>query len=220
MASLVEADRPRRGWRQIDVTPADKGTAIVDPNRYASIVADADQRPKRKRAVRRRHCGTVEELTARSKVTTQAVAVDAGHFGVRRHASGKQRECNNSNFRLAGSPRPHGCTNGDDRSKQVLYARNGTGAGGQGLESGRHLLTLSRTAFGICIKWLTLSGSGLAGPILETEGIVSAGVTGPRVTWRRLCQYPCRQVRLVPHAVCRAQGFAAGLGRSRRRPRH
>ena len=62
MASLVEADRPRRGWRQIDVTPADKGTAIIDPHRHASIVADADQRPKRKRAVRRGHCGTVEEL--------------------------------------------------------------------------------------------------------------------------------------------------------------
>ena len=173
MASLVEADRPRRGWRQIDVTPADKGTAIIDPHRHASIVADADQRPKRKRAVRRGHCGTVEELTARSKVTTQAisVAVDAGHFGVRRHASGKQRECNNSNFRLAGSPPPHGCTNGRDRSKRVSYARNGTGAGGQGLESGRHLLTLSRSTFGICIKWLTLSGSGLAEPILEAEGM-------------------------------------------------
>jgi hypothetical protein len=26
MASLVEVDRRRRGWRQIDVTPADKGT--------------------------------------------------------------------------------------------------------------------------------------------------------------------------------------------------
>ena len=88
MASLVEADRPRRGGRQIDVTPADKGTAIIDPHRHASIVTDVDPRPKRKRAVRRRHCGTVEELTARSKVTTQAVAVavDASHFGARRRA--------------------------------------------------------------------------------------------------------------------------------------
>ena len=132
MASLVEADRPRRGWRQIDVTPADKGTAIIDPHRHASIVADADQRPKRKRAVRRGHCGTVEVLTARSKMTTQAiaVAVDAGHFGVRRHASGKQRECNNSNFSFAGSPAPHGCTDEHNRSKRVLYARNATCAGG------------------------------------------------------------------------------------------
>jgi hypothetical protein len=53
MASLVEVDRPRRGWRQIDVTPAGKGTTIIDPHRHASIVADVDQRPKRKRAVRR-----------------------------------------------------------------------------------------------------------------------------------------------------------------------
>jgi hypothetical protein len=84
MASLVKVDRPRRGWRQIEVTPADKGTAIIDPHRHASIVADAHQRPKGKRAVRRRHCGTVEALTARSKMTTQAVtvAIDAGHFGM------------------------------------------------------------------------------------------------------------------------------------------
>jgi hypothetical protein len=53
MASLVEVDRPRRGWRQIDVTPAGKGTTIIDPHRHAPIVADVDQRPKRKRAVRR-----------------------------------------------------------------------------------------------------------------------------------------------------------------------
>jgi hypothetical protein len=132
MASLVEADRPRRGWRQIDVTPADKGTAIIDPHRHASIVADADQRPKRKRAVRRGHCGTVEELTARSKVTTQAVAVavDAGHFGARRQTPGKQRECNNSYLSFAGSPAPRGCTNEHNRSKRFLYARNGTCAGG------------------------------------------------------------------------------------------
>ena len=70
MASLAEFDGPRRGWRQIDVTPADKGTAIIDPHRHASTVADVDQRPKRKRAVRRCHCGTVEVLTARSKMTT------------------------------------------------------------------------------------------------------------------------------------------------------
>jgi hypothetical protein len=50
MASLVEVDRPRRGWRQIDVTPAGKGTTIIDPHRHASIVADDDQRPKRKRS--------------------------------------------------------------------------------------------------------------------------------------------------------------------------
>ena len=107
MASLVEVDGPRRGWRQIDVTPADKGTAIIDPHRHASIVADVDQRPKRKRAVRRCHCGTVEVLTARGKMATQAVAVvDASHFGARRQTPGKQRECNNSNFSFAGSPAP------------------------------------------------------------------------------------------------------------------
>ena len=49
MASLVEVDGPRRGRRQIDVTPAGKGTTIIDPHRHASIVADVDQRPKRKR---------------------------------------------------------------------------------------------------------------------------------------------------------------------------
>ena len=134
MASLVEFDRPRRGWRQIEVTPADKGTAIVDPHRHASIVADAHQRPKGKRTVRRSHCGTVEALTARSKMTTQAVAVaiDAGHFGMRRHASGEQRECNNRNFRLAQSPPPHGRTNEHDRSRRVLHAPNSTGAEGAG----------------------------------------------------------------------------------------
>ena len=132
MASLVEFDRPRRGRRQIDVTPAGKGTTIIDPHRHASIVADVDQRPKRKRAVRRCHCGTVEVLTARSKMTTQAiaVAVDAGHFGARRQTPGKQRECNNSNFSFAGSPPPHGSRDEHNRSKRVLYARNGTCAGG------------------------------------------------------------------------------------------
>jgi hypothetical protein len=109
MAGLVKVDRPRRGWRQIEVTAADKGTAIIDPHRHASIVADADQRPKGKRTVCRRHCGTVEALIARSKMTTPAVAVaiDASHFGMRRRASGEQRECNNSNFRLAQSPPLH-----------------------------------------------------------------------------------------------------------------
>jgi hypothetical protein len=42
MASLAEADRPHRGWRQIEVTPADKGTAIIDARRHAALVADAD----------------------------------------------------------------------------------------------------------------------------------------------------------------------------------
>ena len=137
MASLMEVDRSRRGWRQIEVTPADKGAAIIDPHRDASIVADTDQRPKRKRTVRRRHCGTVEALTARGEMTTQAVAVDAGHFGVRRHASGKQRECNHGDFSLAGSRPPHGCTDEHYRSKRVLHARNGTDAGGGRLKAPR-----------------------------------------------------------------------------------
>jgi len=134
MASLVKVDRPRRGGRQIDVTPADKGTAIIDPHRHASIVADANQRPKGKRTVRRSHCGTVEALTARRKMTAQvvAVAVGTGHFGACRRTSGEQRECNNSNFRLAQSPPPHCCTNEHDRSKRVLRARNGTSAVGAG----------------------------------------------------------------------------------------
>jgi hypothetical protein len=138
MAGLVEVDRPRRGWRQIELTPADKGTAIIDPHRDASIVADTDQRPKRKRTVRRRHCGTVEALTARGEMTTHAVAVDAGHFSVRRHAPGKQCECNDSDFSLAGSPPPHGCTDKHDRSK--------------GAEGASHPLILSRIVFGLCTK--------------------------------------------------------------------
>jgi hypothetical protein len=150
MASLVEVDRPRRGWRQIDVTPAGKGTTIIDPHRHASIVADVDQRPKRKRAVRRCHCGTVEVLAARSKMTTPAVAVavDASHFSVRRRASSKQRERNNSDVRLAQSPPPQ--TDEHGRSKRVFKTRNSTGAV-RAVESVPHPFILSRIARGSCI---------------------------------------------------------------------
>ena len=46
MASLAEADRPHRGWRQIEVTPADKGTAIIDARRHAALVAALTSVPK------------------------------------------------------------------------------------------------------------------------------------------------------------------------------
>jgi len=153
MAGMVEVDRPRCGWRQIELTSVDKGTAIIDPHRDASIVADTDQRPKRKRTVRRRHCGTVEALAARGEMTTQAVsvAVDTGLFGARRCAS-EQRERNNSNFGLAQSPPPHWRTNDHDRPKRVLRARDGVGAKGRVLESVPPPLTLSRVAFGNCIQ--------------------------------------------------------------------
>jgi hypothetical protein len=85
-------------WRRPIARAAAGDKSMSRPRtKHASIVADVDQCPKRKRAVRRPHCGTVEVLAARSKMTTPAVAVavDASHFSVRRRASSKQRERNN-----------------------------------------------------------------------------------------------------------------------------
>jgi len=76
--------------------------AVVDPYRYAAIMAHGDACTEWQRAVCCGHCSAIQALAACCAMTAQAVtaAVDASHFGMRRHAAGQQHGREENGFHL------------------------------------------------------------------------------------------------------------------------
>jgi hypothetical protein len=90
---LAHPDRSCRGRRQIDMSAAYKGAAIVDAHGHASFVANLHKRAEWQRAMRRRHRSAVQTLTARSATAAEPVrsAVDAGDLGTQSATHGEQK---------------------------------------------------------------------------------------------------------------------------------
>ena len=66
---------------------------IVDPYDHASVVADANARAERQRAMRRRHRGAIQTFAIRGAMTAKTItsAIDARHFGMRNATNWKQQ---------------------------------------------------------------------------------------------------------------------------------
>jgi hypothetical protein len=103
LAGLVQADRPRRGRRQIDLPSPHKRAAIVDPHDHASAVAHPDERSKRQSAVSRRHCRTIKTFSVGGATAAQAVTatIDACDFSTRELAAAKQYRSPQKQFQIA-----------------------------------------------------------------------------------------------------------------------
>jgi hypothetical protein len=103
LAGLVQADRSRRGRRQIDMPTPHEGAAIVDPHDNAAAVAHPNKRSKRQSAVSRGHCRTVETFSVGGATAAQAVTttIDACDFSTRELAAAKQHRSPQKQFQIA-----------------------------------------------------------------------------------------------------------------------
>jgi hypothetical protein len=93
LAGLVQADRPRRSRRQVDVPAAHKRAAIIDPHDHASRVTNPNKRSERQGAVSRSHCRTIQTLAIRGATAAQTItaAIDACNFRTRDLAAANQQ---------------------------------------------------------------------------------------------------------------------------------
>src|SRR5262249_8160582 len=83
-----EAQRLRRGWREIDDAAADKGSAIIDPHydrATAALIRDPHHRAERQRPVR----GSERARRYMLAVGGTAIPVNRGNSALRR---GRQRQ--------------------------------------------------------------------------------------------------------------------------------
>jgi hypothetical protein len=109
LAGLVQADRPRCSWRQIDVTAPHKGSAIIDPHNNAAAVAHPNERAKRQGAVSRGHCRTIETFSVGGATAAQAVttAINACNFRTRELTAGEQQRSPQKQFHIAREQTAH-----------------------------------------------------------------------------------------------------------------
>jgi hypothetical protein len=93
LAGLVQADRPRRSRRQVDVPAAYKRAAIIDAHDHASRVTHPNKRSERQGAVSRSHRRTIQTLAVRGATPTQTItaAIDACNFRTRDLAAANQQ---------------------------------------------------------------------------------------------------------------------------------
>jgi hypothetical protein len=87
----MQPNRSCRSWRQINMSAAYEGTAIVDPHDDTPAVAHPNEGTERPSAMRRRHSPEIQMFALRCARSAKTVrsAIDAGHFGVRNVANDK-----------------------------------------------------------------------------------------------------------------------------------
>jgi hypothetical protein len=109
LAGLVQADRSRRGRRQIDMPTPHEGAAIVDPHDNAAAMAHPNERPKRQGAVSRGHCRTIQTFSIGGATAAQAVttAIDACDFRTRELTACKQQRSPQKQFHIAREQTTH-----------------------------------------------------------------------------------------------------------------
>ena len=86
MPCFVQADGSGGCWGQVDVSTSNPRAAVVDANRDASAVTNADLGAERQSAMGGCHRRAIQSLSTRSLVAAETVtsAIDTRYFCMRR----------------------------------------------------------------------------------------------------------------------------------------